>query len=344
VGFTTLFDEDKALLMTASDSAGAFSMPSLPEAAAYEIVVRSAEGCGSIQLPLDDVVGKSVTIKVFPLYYERLRFNDDAGRPVAVSGSVLGLTYGAFHWSSEFASPDDRMLVDLRLETTLEENELLAFSQAPQEQQTTVHIPGYLPLTVLRAYRPLSEWPAARDVSITRDRASSARLYRVEFPPLRYPEGWVETAGIRFVVRVGIEQEATSRVVSRSKNVFFAPDRTALALALEPGATPIPFELERRDDNVIVIPRLPDLGFVSVYYEAAASRVAVPMIVSRASTNRLAIHEMMERIYPGYARTGPIPTGPYAVVVQWFAASGETSATVRREIEVHAGHNVVECR
>jgi len=128
-----------------------------------------------------------------------------------------------------------------------------------------------------------------------------------------------------------------SRPVSRRQNRFVGERGRPFTLAYACHGLrtdrEIGYTLETRGDTVIVRPQLEDLAYLTVIYTEGAmpdGRRCNLYLDHTGNSARI--------LWPGYARIGPLPAGPY-LLWRWWLDDPRVDPPDRMEVTLKPGHN-----
>jgi hypothetical protein len=365
VGFHPSTEQQHLWLSRSSDRDGLFTFDSLPRTASYRFVAHTNSDCGEVTVGAGQATSTIVEVVVGRLFYERFEFFDDHGEPVDVSATHFGLVRGFLLTSSHapwgVSSDVVRLLEGMGLSLRTKRNELINIHRnndfvvtgpdlTLNYGKTVVTLPGYRP-TAVESYRsPLSEWPAARRITLRRNRTTARDVarFRVQLPKLAWPAAWGPIDEDQQLVLYATTGDVPAVTPITSRIDTFLAQRSVQPTLYQQGFEPLQYVREVTAQAILIKPKYPKYGFLEVHYCPAVDRDRIYGVVAtpqHPGSGHVEIPGTM--MWPGHVRFGPIPAGTY-LLKEYLLFSGSPSLDRRQTqnlgaVDVVGGFRVHHC-
>jgi hypothetical protein len=326
---------------TRTDAGGCFELAQLPFTQSYEITAATKTRFGHVTVDGRPPAGV-VLVPAPTLYYRLLSFVDDNGTPLRVTGlQVQGVFVGAFaSTAGPMAHDFSARLRQMGVVLPVNDNQIAAFydSTPPADDPgARFRYPGHEAVVLPTRLRPVSEWPASDTVSLSCDSDDDEVVFDVQFPKVDWPPEWDDPPDIR-IIWIWVDRSAGMILTRDSHCIVGKRDRPFQLRASYQvaGDSPLGYDVrEERDRRVIVEPKFPALGVVTLCYQdgGAVSSILVNGVLQLRGVNE----------WPGKARIGPLPVGRYEAMV-WRVGGRPGVGVEPFSFDVREGHAVVQWR
>jgi len=341
---------------TRCDEGGRFKLVGLPEAPVYTLMATSNHAYGEARVRFRDVPGARIQIVLRPVYYERIRFVDSEAGPVDVADLYIDLDRGEQLYHSHIASRSWELQRVRRLgfsheDLEVENNEVLVVYSSVWQRTQVLDLPGYKPVRVPPAHRPVGDWPKRATVVLHEEPSDTEIRHSVQLPRVEYPEPWGDpeprgdAALPGIVLRLRVGHETSVRVITEERSEFFAPRSAPLHVELE-GSGRIGYTKRPDGDRIIVTPQLPPLAFVSISYKPERRRGEPRVWRYFLTDSKVPVTGRVVR--PGLVRFGPLAEGEYSFARYPSGSDPKVSladpANHLGPLRLSEGHNELEWR
>jgi hypothetical protein len=350
---------------TASAEDGTFVYERLPPALEYEFRAAAESGCASVTVLHSAVANGPVSLDLVPVYYERLRFLDEAGEPVPIAGAGLyGLVTSPTVYRSVFHLGD--LLEPQPLPKgfvppdEVPSNEIVCVGPL-QARPRTVRVRGYKALEVPVEPWPLDRWPEARSVVLERDHREERDVhYRLRLPEQHVPHSWAPGSFQPFCLGVTTEGDPTRWITTSAPEVRVPPG-ASLRLGVWPHGD-VEFDIASATDGPELQPAYPEYAFLDLHFPASHPDVEGTLGFARITSSSPPLYLIGFLVEPGHARFAYVPVGEYSVTIGWSTLGDEDTPIdrqgaldllanphlankppdweLRRTVRLEAGHNV----
>jgi len=315
---------------------------SLPEAEHFVVWASTEDAYGDKVVRVGGLAESTVTVTVRRLYYERMAFFDESGEPISVDGHGP-LVWGSSVWNSQAKDAKSRALRLRRLGCRIDpidigDHEILTIYDSPviYHERTAegtsprphrVKLPGFESHDVEPFRMKVSEWPASRRVVLRQSGGTDGLVrFSVVLPdfgqiaPTLTPE---ECRALPFELHVSPVGSPTSFVITKDCATFIAKPGNGFELRMAGFLGVIPHKQVRHGAGVRIEPHYPPFCVIRVEFELPAR--GAPMQRRIGIQARPSDDYMGRLLYPGSALLGPLPAGPYTLILSWRDEAGRPS-------------------